>query len=93
MKFEEIKKQVYGYNKIENFKEQLEFLKDNNLFIVCLDNDSYYISIIYNEDDYNEKELELLENLSINFNIDSDFGNRDGVFDLFEAIGIKCDGV
>lgn len=92
MKFKDIKKQIDDYNNIETFKEQLDFLKNNSLFCIHLDNDAYYISIIYNEEDYTEKQQKILGDLEISFNISEDFGNRYGVFELFKAIGINCEG-
>ena len=79
-----------AYNEIDNFKDQLEFLKNKEHFCLMLDNDGYYIMLLHNDLLSDDEEEECLLN---HFNIDGDFGDREGVFNLFEALGIKCSGV
>ena len=83
---------VEAFNKLTTFKDQMDFLKEHNKdIVICLDNDGEYIRFI------DESKLEdFIEDDGVDFNdivgIDY-FGGSEGVFELFEYVGITAEGV
>jgi len=84
---------IKNFNKLETFKEQIDFLKENNKYLkVMLDNDDQYIC--FNDNVCIDSNVEIEEyNPFNNFKEIDYFYDSDGVFKLFEYIGINVDGV
>lgn len=91
--------EVLRFNKQKTFKQQIEFLKDNDLFIIFLDNDDQYVTIDTEKiDDFLDEEdkeifVDKVSDIINILKISGYFGWTDGIFDLFKAIGINAEGV
>lgn len=87
--------------KIEELKaltsdeDKLKFLQDNNEFFVYLDNDAASISLFIDYDNWPDDKIFKYEDYNDSFwsSFDKDFGNRDGVYNLFKMLGIEAQPV
>ncbi|NTU69313.1 hypothetical protein HGB13_00575 [bacterium] len=88
MEDKEIKKLVQQFNKLKTDKARYKFIqKYNKIFKVVLDNDCTWASI--KKDKLNDDD----ESIYGNLNCFSNFvGWDEGVFDLFELLGIDAEG-
>lgn len=82
------------FNALETDKERLQFLKDNSeIMQVRLDNDVTFVDFVLSDTaEYSEEEEDAILSMELAW-FDYYHGGSEGVFELFDFIGIKAESV